>query len=100
MSKQENKKIALVTGANRGIGFETARQLAQQNIKVLLGARNVERGKEAAAKLQNEGLDVEFLLLDVDDVTTHQSAEKFIEETFGKLDILVNNAGIAIDEVK
>jgi NAD(P)-dependent dehydrogenase (short-subunit alcohol dehydrogenase family) len=100
MSKQENKKIALITGANRGIGFETARQLAQQNIKVLLGARNVERGKEAAAKLQNEGLDVEFILLDVDDSTTHESAEKYIKENFGKLDILVNNAGIALDEVK
>src|SRR5262245_11858634 len=64
---------------------------------VLLGARDEQRGKEAAAKLQSEGLDVQFLRLDVNDQTTHKSARSFIEEKFGKLDILVNNAGIALD---
>jgi NAD(P)-dependent dehydrogenase (short-subunit alcohol dehydrogenase family) len=92
--------VALITGANRGIGFETARQLGKQGIKVLLGARNEERGKEAAAKLKDEGLDVEFLLLDVDDEKTHETAAKYIETTFGKLDILVQNAGIALDEIE
>lgn len=94
------KKIALVTGANKGIGFETARQLAGQNIKVLLGARDEARGKEAEAKLKNENLDVHFLHLDVDKPETHESARQFIEENFGKLDILVNNAAIFIDESK
>ncbi|HEY0458792.1 MAG TPA: SDR family oxidoreductase [Pyrinomonadaceae bacterium] len=92
------KKIALITGANRGIGFETARQLGAQDIKVLLGARNAEKGKEAESKLKSEGFDVEFILLDVDDAATHKSAAKYIEDTFGRLDILVNNAGIYLDE--
>jgi len=95
MSEQ---KIALITGANRGIGFETARQLGQQGIKVLLGARNEENGKEAAETLKNEGLDVEFILLDVDNAETHETAAKNIEEKFGKLDILVNNAGVFLSE--
>ncbi len=94
----QNKKIALITGANRGIGFETARQLGQQGIKVLVGARTEENGREAEAKLKSEGLDAEFLLLDVDDAKTHQSAAKHIEENYGKLDILINNAGISLED--
>ena len=92
------QKIALITGANRGIGLETARQLAQQGIKVLIGARSEEKGKEAADKLKAENLDVEPIALDVDDAKTHETAAKFIEENYGKLDILINNAGIYIDE--
>lgn len=92
------KKIALVTGANRGIGFETARQLANEGIKVLIGARSEEKGKEAESKLKNEGLDVEYIDLDVDDPKTHESAAKYIDATYGKLDILVNNAGIFLNE--
>jgi NAD(P)-dependent dehydrogenase (short-subunit alcohol dehydrogenase family) len=97
---EQNKKIALITGANRGIGFETARQLAQQNIKVLIGARSEKNGKEAEGKLKNEGFDAEFILLDVDDAKTHESAAKFIDENYGKLDILINNAGVYIDETE
>lgn len=93
------KKIALVTGANRGIGFETVRQLAERNIHVLLGARNEGRGKEAEAKLKRQGLDVSFLHLDVDDLQTHHVAAEYVKNTFGKLDILVNNAGIVLDEM-
>lgn len=92
------KKIALITGANRGIGFETARQLGKEGIKVLLGARNEERGREAERKLKEEGLDVEFIHLDVDNAETHEAARNFIEATFGRLDILVNNAGIYLDQ--
>ncbi|MFM8438785.1 MAG: SDR family NAD(P)-dependent oxidoreductase, partial [Candidatus Kapaibacterium sp.] len=58
--------IALVTGANKGIGLETARQLAQRGMKVLLGARDVQRGMDAAARLRGEGLDVEFIELDME----------------------------------
>ncbi len=98
MSESNNRKIALITGANRGIGFETARQLGQQGIKVLVGARTEESGKEAEAKLKDEGFDAEFILLDVDDVKTHSTAAKYVEENFVKLDILINNAGVMIDE--
>jgi NAD(P)-dependent dehydrogenase (short-subunit alcohol dehydrogenase family) len=97
MAEQSNKRIALVTGANKGIGYETARRLASQGMTVLLGARDEPRGKEAAAKLQAEGLDVQFLRLDVNDQTTHKAAHSFIEDKFGKLDILVNNAAVALD---
>ena len=94
MSEQ---KTVLITGANRGIGFETARQLAQKGYKVLVGARSEESGKEAEAKLKDEGFDAEFVLLDVDDAETHKSAAKYVEENYGKLDVLINNAGIYLD---
>jgi NAD(P)-dependent dehydrogenase (short-subunit alcohol dehydrogenase family) len=97
MSEQK-QKIALITGANRGIGFETARQLGEQGIKVLVGARTEEAGREAETKLKTEGFDAEFVLLDVDNPETHASAAKIIEDKYGKLDILINNAGIYIDE--
>ena len=98
MSEQNKGKIALVTGGNRGIGLETVKQLAQQGMHVLLGARNEAKGLEAAKKLKSEGLDVESILLDVDDEKTHAQAAKMIEKKFGKLDVLINNAGILIDE--
>ena len=88
-------KIALVTGANKGLGFETSRRLAQLGIKVLMGARNRKRGTAAADKLQKEGLDVEFLLLDVTDPDQIAHVSTSIDKKFGRLDILVNNAGIA-----
>lgn len=93
-----SKKIALITGANKGIGLETARQLAKLDIKVLLGARDEVRGKEAEAKLVAEGLDVEFIHLDVDNLETHKSATNKIVEKYGKLDILVNNAAVSLDK--
>ncbi len=92
---QNVKKIALVTGANKGIGFEVARQLAKAGWTVFAAARNQERGQQAAAKLQAEGLDGRFILVDLN---AHQSAEaaaESIRSEFGKLDLLVNNAGIA-----
>ncbi len=97
MSDNDDKRIALVTGANKGIGFETARQLARRGDTVLLGARNEARGREAAAKLKAEGFNAHFVHLDVEDAETHQTAAQFVEEKFGKLDVLVNNAGIALD---
>lgn len=87
-------KVALITGANKGIGFETAKQLAEQNIKVLLGARDEQRGIEAQNKLRELGLDVDYVNIDVDNYETHKSVGNYIQEKFGKLDILINNAGI------
>jgi len=90
-----SKKIALVTGANKGIGFEVVRQLGASGCSVLLGARNKGLGEEAAATLKREGCDVRYLSVNLDDPTTIAAAAKEIENNFGHLDILVNNAGIA-----
>ncbi|MGA2574680.1 MAG: SDR family oxidoreductase [Bryobacteraceae bacterium] len=87
------KKTALVTGANKGIGFEVAQQLAAAGYKVLLGARNQALGEEAAAKLKR--YDVRYLAIDLDDLATIAIAAQAIDADFGHLDVLVNNAGIA-----
>ncbi|HAM52948.1 MAG TPA: short-chain dehydrogenase [Nitrospiraceae bacterium] len=91
-------RIALVTGANKGLGFETSRQLARQGIKVLMGARSLTRGKTAAKKLRREGLDVEFIHLDVTKPEHIRQAAQYIKDASGRLDILVNDAGMAQPE--
>lgn len=93
----DNERIALVTGANKGLGFEISRQLAKQGIKVILGARDPRKGQEATEKLQQEGLDIQFHQLDVTDAASIEATRDFLEQNFGKLDILVNNAGIILD---
>ncbi|MCW3098503.1 MAG: Short-chain dehydrogenase/reductase [Chthonomonadaceae bacterium] len=92
-----NGKIALVTGANKGIGFETARQLGKLGIKVLLGARDLAKGEAAAATLKAEGLDVTPIVLDVTDSASIKAAAQKVEAEYGKLDILVNNAGVLFE---
>lgn len=92
-----SKKIALVTGANKGIGFETAKQLGKANVKVIAASRNKERGEKAVAALIAEGIDAEFLQLDVDNAADIQHAFEYLNTKYGKLDILVNNAGIQIE---
>ena len=92
---QEAKKVALITGANKGIGFEVARQIAKAGWTVLAAARNEELGRQAAAKLQAEGLDVHFVLIDLNAKETAAIAAETIRDQFGKLDLLINNAGIA-----
>ncbi|HTA41141.1 MAG TPA: SDR family oxidoreductase [Bryobacteraceae bacterium] len=86
---------ALITGANKGIGYEIARGLGAKNIMVLVGARDEVRGNAAATKLKNEGVDARFVQLDVTNKDTITKAARWIEDQFGHLDILVNNAGIA-----
>jgi NAD(P)-dependent dehydrogenase (short-subunit alcohol dehydrogenase family) len=93
MSNQN--KVALITGANKGIGLEIARQLGQQGLTVLVGARDAARGEEAALGLRSEGIDARFIPIDLNDTATLGAAAKAIEADFGKLDVLVNNAGIA-----
>lgn len=85
-------KIALVTGANKGIGLETARQLAAQGITVLLGARDKAKGEAAAKKI---GSNAKSIVLDVTNPAHHKAVRERIEKEFGHLDILVNNAGVA-----
>jgi NAD(P)-dependent dehydrogenase (short-subunit alcohol dehydrogenase family) len=93
----EGKKVALITGANRGIGFETARQLGERGITVLVGSRDQSKGEAAASALKKEGIDARAVKLDVDLPADHTAVAKRIERDFGVLDILVNNAGILID---
>lgn len=89
------KKVVLITGANKGIGFEVARQLGRAEFTVLLGARDVARGEEAAGKLRAEGLDVRFVAADLNQAAESGAAlAKQVGEEFGHLDVLVNNAGI------
>jgi NAD(P)-dependent dehydrogenase (short-subunit alcohol dehydrogenase family) len=89
------KKIALITGANRGIGLETARQLGQQGVVVVLASRKLSDAEAAAAKLKTEGIEAHAIQLDVTKAEDRSAAAKHLEKTFGKLDILINNAGIA-----
>ena len=91
------QKVALVTGANKGIGKEIARQLGAQGMTVLIGARDEGRGQAAAAELKGEGLDAHAIRLDVTDEATIGEAARQIERDFGRLDVLVNNAGIDLD---
>ena len=88
-------KIALITGANKGIGFETARQLGAHDMTVLAGARDTERGQEAERALRDAGADAHFVQLDVTDAKSIQQAAEWIEAEYGHLDVLVNNAGTA-----
>jgi NAD(P)-dependent dehydrogenase (short-subunit alcohol dehydrogenase family) len=85
------EKVALVTGSNRGIGFETARQLGKQGVTVVVSACTE---REAARKLREEDIDAHFIALDVTKATDRSPAAKYLESHYGKLDILVNNAGV------
>jgi NAD(P)-dependent dehydrogenase (short-subunit alcohol dehydrogenase family) len=88
------KKIALVTGANRGIGFETARQLGQKNVIVIVGARSFDSAQEATQRLASENIEAYPLALDVTNDKDRTAAVQFVTDKFGVLDILVNNAGV------
>ncbi|MEU6265481.1 SDR family oxidoreductase [Saccharopolyspora shandongensis] len=88
--------VALVTGANKGVGLATARQLAERGLTVLLGSRDAERGAQAAEVLAGAGLAVRPLRIDVTDDASVQEAAEFIEREYGRLDVLVNNAGMLV----
>ena len=87
--------IALVTGANKGIGLETARQLGARGVTVLAGARDEERGLQAERALREAGADARFVRLDVTEPKSAREAADWVDREYGRLDILVNNAGIA-----
>ena len=91
-------KIALITGANKGIGFETARQLAQAGVHVILASRDAAKGEAAAAKLEREGAGAEALTLDVTNSQSIAAAVKEVAARHGRLDILINNAGGAVQD--
>lgn len=88
-------KTVLITGANKGIGFETARQLLEKGFFVFIGSRNVENGLEAVKKLNAEGFsNVETIKLDITDLTSVRTAREEIGKKMAVLDVLINNAGI------
>ena len=89
-----NNKIALVTGANKGIGKEIARQLGEAGFTVLVGSRDLARGELAVKELVAEGLDAIGIQLEVTDEKSVRSAAEWIETAYGRLDVLVNNAAI------
>ena len=94
-----NQKTALITGANKGIGFEVARELARMGLRVFLGARNIAAGRAAAEKLSGEG-DVIFLEIDVSNAESIRRAAEEFSRASDRLDVLINNAGILLDDDK
>ena len=103
------QRVALVTGANKGIGFEIARQLARDGFHVFLGARDTEAGEAAAEKLRAEGArttkdktddDIEFLKIDITNINSIRKAAEDFGKQNDRLDVLINNAGILLDDDK
>ena len=91
---EQKKRVALVTGGNKGIGLEIARGLGRAGITVLLGVRSLDRGEGAASTLRREGIDAYAIKLDVTDEASVTEAASQILQRFNALDILVNNAGV------
>ena len=93
----DGKKVALVTGANKGIGFEISRQLGRHGFTVVLAARDQKKVADAAARLQGEGLDAHGVVLDVANPSSAEAAARWLDERYGRLDVLVNNAGVGYE---
>src|SRR5438046_1022447 len=91
---KQNRNIAFITGANRGLGLETARELGKQGITVVLGSRDAKEGEAASETLRNEGIAAESLGFDVTKTQDHQQAYDYFAKEYGRLVILVNNAGV------
>src|ERR1700733_2488797 len=89
------KKVAFITGGNRGIGLETARQLGKQGVQVVIGSRDLAKGATAAEKLRAEGADVETIRFDITKPADYKEAYNYFDKKFGRLDILINNAGVS-----
>jgi NAD(P)-dependent dehydrogenase (short-subunit alcohol dehydrogenase family) len=94
----EAKKVALITGGNKGIGLETGRQLGKLGYAVLLGARDVPKGEAAAKQLRADGIDARAVVLDVTKAEDIASVARVVESKFGRLDVLVNNAGVMLEK--
>lgn len=90
------EKVAFITGANRGIGFETSKQLAKKNTKVILGSRDLDKGKKAIEKLATEGINADLVQYDAFDLNAPQKVYDYISKEYKKLDILINNAGVLL----
>jgi NAD(P)-dependent dehydrogenase (short-subunit alcohol dehydrogenase family) len=89
------QKIAFITGGNRGIGFQTALDLKNEGVKVVIGSRDLKQGEEAVAKLRAQGVDADVIKFDITKEADHQASFDYFNSKYGRLDILVNNAGVA-----
>ena len=96
MELNENK-VALITGANRGIGFETAKKLGELGITVILGVRDLAKGKNALDELKSKEIKAEVVHYDANNESTNETVFNYINKKYGKLDILINNAGILLE---
>ena len=97
----DTKKVAFITGANRGLGLETARILGKQGIIVVLGSRDLANGQAAAEELRQEGArSVEAVRFDVNKTADHKEIYDYLDRKYGRLDILINNAGILDEGIK
>lgn len=96
---QHAGKVAFITGANRGIGYETAKGLGELGITVVIGARDLAKGKAAAKQLQALGIKAEAIAYDASQPASGDAAYEYFDQHFGKLDILVNNAGMLIEQI-
>ena len=97
-NSKPNGKIAFITGANRGLGLQTARELGRQEITVVLGVRDLSKAQPAMKALRDEGINPEIIRLDVADASTYREAFEFFESGYGRFDILVNNAGVWLED--
>lgn len=95
---EKHTKVALVTGGNRGIGYELVRQLAVDGFKVILTSRNSESGHKAMQKLKDSHLDVSFVVMDISSEASIRQAAAIVSEQYERLDVLINNAGIYLDK--
>jgi len=92
------QRVAIVTGGNRGLGYEIAKQLAERGLLVVVSSRDPAAGEQAAARLATAGLHVHSTTLDVTDAESVNAATEWVAERFGRVDVLVNNAGVAMDK--
>jgi NAD(P)-dependent dehydrogenase (short-subunit alcohol dehydrogenase family) len=99
-SRKFTGKVALITGGNRGIGLETAKELGRLGMTVVLAARDTTKGEAAAKKLREADITAESLKLDVTNPADYRAAYEYLDKKFGKLDVLVNNAGVMLESME
>jgi NAD(P)-dependent dehydrogenase (short-subunit alcohol dehydrogenase family) len=98
MMKTRESLVALITGGNRGLGLQTARELGSRKISVVLGVRDLSKAEAATASLRKAGIHVETVRVDLANASTHDEVFDFLTARYGRLDILVNNAAVWLED--